>query len=79
MQLLSAENGVCVRITGIEEGSGVEQKLRQLGLVPGDIAQIIRQAPFGGPLMIDVGGRVFAIGRGIASKVTVEEIECDSP
>lgn len=79
MFLLQVENGECVRITGFEGGSGVEHKLRQLGLMPGDIARIVRQAPFGGPLMVDIGGRVFAIGRGIASKVTVEEYECDSP
>jgi ferrous iron transport protein A len=79
MRLVHAENGDCVRITGFEGGTGVEHKLRQLGLVPGDIARIVRQAPLGGPLMVDVDGRVFAIGRGIASKVTVEEYECDSP
>jgi ferrous iron transport protein A len=79
MRLLQAENGKSVRITGFEGGTGVEHKLRQLGLVPGDIAQVVRQAPFGGPMMVDVDGRLIAIGRGIASKVSVEEYECDSP
>jgi ferrous iron transport protein A len=79
MRLIDVENGDFVRITGFEGGSGVEHKFRQLGLVPGDIVCIVRQAPLGGPLMVDIEGRVFAIGRGIASKITVEEYECDSP
>jgi Fe2+ transport system protein FeoA len=34
----------------------------------------LRYAPFGGPVMIDVDGRSVALGRGIASRVSVKVI-----
>ena len=41
---------------------------------------VVRHAPWKGPVMIEVDGRTIAIGKGIASKIYVEEeeAECDS-
>jgi len=46
--------------------------LRQLGLIPGDDARVLRHAPLGGPVLVEVDGRSIALGRGVASKVVVE-------
>ena len=78
MQLTKAENGKWLRVVSIRGGRGVAHKLRQLGMMPGDCTRVIRHAPLGGPLMIEVGGRVIAIGRGVASHIEVEESECAS-
>lgn len=78
MQLTDAERGKWVRVVNIRGGRGVAHKLRQLGLMPGDCTRIIRHAPLGGPLMIEIEGRVVAIGRGVASHIEVEEGECAS-
>jgi len=74
MQLLEVASGQWVRVIEILGGKKVEGKLRQLGLLPGDCAQVLRQAPFGGPLLIEVQGRAIALGRGIAAKIEVEVI-----
>jgi ferrous iron transport protein A len=79
MTLLQVETGKLVRIKNFTGGEGLEHKLRQLGLLPGDYTRILRYAPMGGPVLIDVRGRSIALGRGIASKVVVEDAGCDLP
>jgi len=80
MQLLDVENGKSVYILHFDGGIWLEDKLRQLGLLPGSSVRMLRQAPWGGPIMIEVDGREIAIGKGVASKIYVEEEsrECDS-
>ena len=79
MALIDAVSGTSVRILGFSSGHELESKLRQLGILPGDIARVVRQAPLGGPILIEISGREIALGQAIAAKVEVEEIECVSP
>lgn len=79
MQLLEIEKGKLVRVVGFSGGKGLESKLRQLGVIPGDIARVVRHAPFGGPVLIEISGREIALGRGVAARVEVEEHVCASP
>ena len=72
MQLLEVPIGQSVRIINYSGGKGVGFKLRQLGLSPGKEVKILRYAPMEGPIMIEIGGRSVAIGRGIAARVQVE-------
>ncbi|HCU58060.1 MAG TPA: ferrous iron transport protein A [Anaerolineaceae bacterium] len=72
MKLLDAPKGSLLRVIDYRGGKGVEFKLRQLGLAPGHKIKILRYAPLGGPVMIDVEGRSVAIGRGIAARIDVE-------
>ena len=74
MKLLDVKSGKKVCIVDFEGSRGVELKLRQLGLLPGDTAKVIRHAPLGGPLLIECKGRRIALGRGIAGKILVEEV-----
>lgn len=74
MKLLDAPKGKEVRIVDFIGGHGVGYKLRQLGLYPGRHVKVLRFAPLGGPVMVDVEGRSVALGRGIASRVKVEDI-----
>jgi ferrous iron transport protein A len=74
MNLLGAPKGKAVRVVDYTGGKGVSFKLRQLGLCPGREVIVLRYAPMGGPIMIDVDGRSVALGRGIASRVKVEKI-----
>ena len=75
MTLIQAQSGQIVRIASFSGGAGLEHKLRQLGLVPGDTARVLRFAPLGGPVLIEVEGRSIALGRGVAAKVIVETDE----
>jgi len=72
MNLLVAPKNKLVRIMAYRGGKRVEYKLRQLGLSPGREVKILRYAPMGGPVMLEVDGRTVAIGRGIAERVEVE-------
>ena len=72
MKLLDAPKGTQLVVINYRGGRGVEFKLRQLGLAPGHKIKILRYAPLGGPVMIDVEGRSVAIGRGIAARLDVE-------
>ena len=73
MHLLQVETGKLVRVKYFTGGMGMEHKLRQLGLLPGDTVRVLRHAPLGGPILIEVEGRSIALGRGIATKVDVED------
>jgi ferrous iron transport protein A len=72
MTLTQVDSGQTVKIVSFVGGMKLEHKLRQLGLIPGDQARVIRHAPLGGPILVEVDGRSIALGRGIASKVIVE-------
>jgi len=72
MRLLETPKGKTVRIIEFNGGKGVSFKLRQLGLTSGKEVKVLRHAPLGGPIMIDVEGRSIALGRGIAARIKVE-------
>lgn len=78
MVLINAEIQKNLRVTGFRGGQVLESRLRQLGLVPGDQLRILRRAPLGGPLLVEINGRDLALGRGVAARIEVEEIECAS-
>mgnify|MGYP005842372747 CR=1 FL=1 len=74
MDLLSVKKGQWVRVKMIRGGVGVSSKLQSLGILPGDTLRIVREAPFGGPVLVEVSGREIALGRGVAQKIEVEEL-----
>jgi len=74
MNLLNVKNGRWVRVRGFRGGYGIQQRLTQLGFLPGNKIRIIRKAPFRGPLLLEVDGREIVLGRGVAAHVIVEKI-----
>ena len=78
MVLLDVKKGDWARVLRLDGGAGLADKLTQHGLYPGDCVRVLRTAPMGGPLLVDVHGREIALGRGIAKKIVVEESECES-
>jgi ferrous iron transport protein A len=61
------------KVIDIQGGAGVRQRLGQMGIHPGDIVTILRFGALRGPILIEVHGSQVALGRGIASRVIVEE------
>lgn len=51
---------------------GAVKRLADLGILAGTRIKVVRKAPFGGPIEIEVGGSRFMIGRGLAERVLVE-------
>lgn len=66
-----------LRIVRIHGGHGVRERLYQLGLFEGTDIVVKQNSRLGGPLLIECGGSRIALGRGMAQKIDVEEIESD--
>jgi ferrous iron transport protein A len=63
------------KVMGVQGGWGIRRRLEQMGIHPGDIIMVLRYGPLGGPILIEVHGFQVALGRGIASRIFVEEVE----
>lgn len=73
--LLNVPEGKQARLVSVSER--LLRKLRQYGLHLGDTLRVLRSAPLGGPLLVEVNGRELALGRVVAENLFVE-IECES-
>jgi len=65
------QSGVIARIA--EEQRGLLGYLATLGMMPGSGVTVEQVAPFDGPLLVQVGGATYALGREIAEKIWVRE------
>lgn len=63
------------RVVDVQGGWGIRRRLGQMGIHSGDIVTVLRYGPLGGPILIEVHGFQVALGRGIASRIIVEEVE----
>lgn len=57
---------------GSVRGWGMKRRLMDMGLTPGTKINVVKSAPFHGPLEIYVRGFTLAIGRGMANNIFVE-------
>ncbi len=64
-----------VKVFNIEGGESLKKRLSQMGIHPGDIITVLRYGAFKGPILCEIHGFQVALGRGIASKILVEEKE----
>jgi ferrous iron transport protein A len=62
-------------VIDIQGGQRIRQRLGEIGIHPGDTITILRYGALRGPILIEVHGSQVALGRGIASRVIVEEAE----
>jgi ferrous iron transport protein A len=75
MTLLDVPEGQCARLT--TAGGRLRTRLMQAGLHIGDEVRVVRSAPLGGPLLVEINGREIALGRAVAEKIGVE-VPCAS-
>ena len=73
--LLNVPNGQQAQLVSVSDR--LLRKLKQYGLHPGDTLRVLRTAPLGGPLLVEVNGRELALGRSVAENLFVE-LECES-
>ena len=74
MKLMDAETDRSYRVVTIEGGCQSKDRLIKLGILPGVEIKLKRKAPLRGPFMVSLNGSDIVIGRGIASKIEVEEL-----
>jgi ferrous iron transport protein A len=79
MTLLDAPQMATLRVLSIDGGQRVRQQLREQGILPGITLRVVRRAPLGGPLLVEAGGTVIALGRGVATKIVVEVTDAHRP
>jgi len=72
--LINTKPGDKVRILKFDNSSLTREKLQQYGLFAGDTAQVMRIAPFEGPILLSVKGREIALGESIAAHILVERV-----
>jgi ferrous iron transport protein A len=68
--LLEVPVGNAVRL--MKADGALHTKLKTYGLHVGDCLRVLRVAPMGGPLLVEVNGREIALGRTVAEKIFVE-------
>jgi DtxR family Mn-dependent transcriptional regulator len=69
-ELKASEKGIIVSV--FEEDPKMLKYLASLGLIPDVCVRVEEVAPFGGPLIVCVSGSRYALGREVASKITVK-------
>jgi ferrous iron transport protein A len=62
-------------VVGFQGGWGASRRLAQMGIHPGDIITVLRHGAFGGPVLIEIHGFQVALGRGVAARILVEEVQ----
>jgi Fe2+ transport system protein FeoA len=65
------EKGKIVKLVG---GTGMIKRLSDLGFIPEQEVEVVRSAPRG-PIAIRVRGTVYALGRGVADKIYVDDVQ----
>ncbi len=66
------QKGVVVSINTSPE---FKKKLMELGLFPGQVVEIIQDAPFGGPLKVRIKDYCLALRREEAKEIEVKKVE----
>lgn len=58
-------------IVELPRGLGASRRLADLGIFVGCVVRVERSAPLGGPVLVEVGGSLVALGRQLAGRVVV--------
>lgn len=66
--------GERARVERIEGGGALRRRMMDMGIVPGVEVEVVRCAPFGGPLQIRLKGYYLAMRREECAKIMVGEI-----
>ena len=77
MKLVDLRVGEKGRVSGLTVGWRAQRRLMDLGIHVGTELTLLAVHPWGGPLLLRVGGTHVALGRGMAGKVSVETAEDD--
>jgi Fe2+ transport system protein FeoA len=72
MSLTDIKDGQTGIIVSVMGGKVLTKRLADLGLTPGTEIKMVGRMLFSGPLQIEVCGSRLVVGRGLASKITVE-------
>ncbi|MBN1344250.1 MAG: transcriptional repressor [Phycisphaerae bacterium] len=72
--LAKVASGEKVRVVAIGGGTGMQRRLISMGLRMGSVVRRLNTNRFG-PVVISIGGTRLALGRGMADRVIVEQVD----
>jgi ferrous iron transport protein A len=75
MDLTQLEVGRNARVVEIRGGRGIQDKLNDIGIVPGRTIGKSSQALLKGPVVLSIGPTQVAIGFGMARKIVVDPLD----
>ncbi len=61
-------------VESIQGGGAIRRRMMDMGIVPGVELEVVRRAPFGGPLQVRLKGYYLAMRRGECAKIAVTKI-----
>ena len=71
MTLLTLKNGESCRLAQVNTGASCYDRLMELGFVAGEEVRVLRRAPLGGPLQVQVRDTCYAIRRSDAKHISI--------
>lgn len=72
MRLDTLETGRKVRVISINRGAGAEQRLLEMGIVPGVEVELLAKHPLKGPVIVKLDNTRIALGRNLANAIEVQ-------
>lgn len=60
------------KVSAIQAGRGLTRRLTEMGFAKGTTVRLLR-ADFRGPVIVTINGCKYALGRGMAMKIMVED------
>jgi Fe2+ transport system protein FeoA len=73
VKLCQIQEGQSVKLKLINGGQMVKQRLAAMGIIPGQIIEVLRNS-YPGPFVIKAKGTKVVLGRGMADKIFVEKL-----
>lgn len=70
-QLRSGQSGT---IASFDDGSPLMKRFQELGILPGVEVKVLRRAPLGDPLQIQVGGSLLSVRKVEASQIQIQPV-----
>ena len=74
MPLMMLQPGSSARVLEVRGGRGLTRRLSSMGILPGSVVSLVRGAP-GGPVIVEARGSRVIIGRGMAHRVLVQQLD----
>lgn len=75
MTFAELKQGMCVRITEIRETTPETRRLQEMGLTVGTTVRVVKVAPFGDPVEIDLRGYRLCLRKKETLGFEVEPVE----
>ncbi|WAC05541.1 MAG: FeoA family protein [Methanoregula sp.] len=66
------QEGVTATVRELQGGLVFQRQMRTMGIREEKTIRIVTRHPFGGPVVVEIDGKMTTLGHGIASRILVE-------